>query len=154
MAKTRELIEQIINYLKMRLPSAVATAGLQPPTGIEYGDLVLVSPTNLPRLAVDINRYPQQQATLGPNAQLRQRMEGEVWVAVAGQDKEETAKLLHDYADIVAEVLAGDIQAGGLALILQVTEVDFSPTVRWQNALVRVARIRFQAVTQIRRVVS
>jgi hypothetical protein len=151
MAKTRELIEQIINYLKMRLPSAVATAGLQPPTGIEYGDLVLVSPTNLPRLAVDINRYPQQQATLGPNAQLRQRMEGEVWVAVAGQDKEETAKLLHDYADIVAETLAGDIQAGGLALILQVTEVDFSPTVRWQNALVRVARIRFQAVTQHRR---
>jgi hypothetical protein len=151
MAKTRELIEQIINYLKMRLPSAVATAGLQPPTGIEYGDLVLVSPTNLPRLAVDINRYPQQQATLGPNAQLRQRMEGEVWVAVAGQDKEETAKLLHDYADIVAETLAGDIQAGVLALILQVTEVDFSPTVRWQNALVRVARIRFQAVTQHRR---
>jgi hypothetical protein len=47
--------------------------------------------------------------------------------------------------------LAGDIQAGGLALILQVTEVDFSPTVRWQNALVRVARIRFQAVTQHRR---
>jgi hypothetical protein len=81
-------------------------------------------------------------------------MEGEVWVAVAGQDKEETAKLLHDYADIVAEVLAGDIQAGGLALILQVTEVDFSPTVRWQNALVRVARIRFQAVTQTRRIVS
>jgi hypothetical protein len=104
MAKTRELIEQIINYLTMRLPNAVAAAGLQPPTGIEYGDLVLVSPTNLPRLAVDINRYPQQQATLGPNAQLRQRMEGEVWVAVAGQDKEETAKLLHDYADIVAEV--------------------------------------------------
>jgi hypothetical protein len=138
----------------MRLPSAVAAAGLQLPTGIEYGDLVLVSPTNLPRLAVDINRYPQQQATLGPNAQLRQRMEGEVWVAVAGQDKEETAKLLHDYADIVAETLAGDIQAGGLALILQVTEVDFSPTVRWQNALVRVARIRFQAVTQTRRVAS
>jgi hypothetical protein len=154
MAKTRELIEQIINYLTMRLPNAVAAAGLQPPTGIEYGDLVLVSPTNLPRLAVDINRYPQQQATLGPNAQLRQRMEGEVWVAVAGQDKEETAKLLHDYADIVAETLAGDIQAGGLALILQVTEVDFSPTVRWQNALVRVARIRFQAVTQTRRVAS
>jgi hypothetical protein len=154
MAKTRELIEQIINYLAMRLPNAVAAAGLPAPTSIEYGDLVLVSPTNLPRLAVDINRYPQQQATLGPNAQLRQRMEGEVWVAVAGQDKEETAKLLHDYADIVAEVLAGDIQAGGLALILQVTEVDFSPTVRWQNALVRVARIRFQAVTQMRRVVS
>jgi hypothetical protein len=152
MAKTRELIEQIINYLAMRLPSAVAAAGLPTPTGIEYGDLVLVSPTNLPRLAVDINRYPQWQATLGANAQLRQRMEGEVWVAVAGQDKEETAKLLHDYADIVAETLAGDIQAGGLALILQVTEVDFSPTVRWQNALVRVARIRFQAITQIRRV--
>jgi hypothetical protein len=43
------------------------------------------------------------------------------------------------------------LQVGGLALILQVTEVDFSPTVRWQNALVRVARIRFQAVTQYRR---
>ncbi len=78
-------------------------------------------------------------------------MDGEVWVAVAGQDKEATAKLLHDYTDVVAEVLAGDVQAGGLALILQVTEVDFSPTVRWQNALVRIARIRFQAITQHRR---
>jgi len=149
---TRQIIEQIIAYLEANLPARLQNANLPLPTGIEYGDLVIVSPTNLPRLAVDINRYPQQQATLGVQAKLRQRMEGEVWIAVSGADKEQTAKLLHDYTDAIAEVLASNIQAGGLGLILQVTEVDFSPTVRFQNALLRVSRIRFSVVTEIRRV--
>ncbi|MCS7187450.1 MAG: hypothetical protein RMK89_10925 [Armatimonadota bacterium] len=149
--KTRQIVEQIINHLNANLPSKLAQANLALPTGIEYGDLVITSPTVLPRLSVDINRYPQQQATLGVQGKLRQKMEGEVWVAVAGSDKEETAKLLHDYTDCVAEVLATNVQAGGLALILQVTEVDFSPTVRFQNALLRVSRIRFTVVTEHRR---
>lgn len=133
------------------LPAKLTAVGLPAPTGIEYGDLVITSLTVLPRISVDINRYPQVQATLGPAGKLRQRMEGEVWVAVSASDKEATAKLLHDYTDAVAEVLATDVQAGGLGLILQVTEVDFSPTMRFQNALLRVSRIRFTVVTEHRR---
>jgi len=151
MGKTRAIVERLIDFLQTNLPAKLSAQGLTVPTAIEYGDLIVASPANTPRVAVDIVRYPQVQATLGESGRLRQRMQGEVWVAVAGTDKEATAKLLHDYADAVAEVLSTDVQAGGLALIVQVTEVDFSPTVRWQNALLRVARIRFEAVTEQRR---
>ena len=151
MKVTRQIVEQIIQYLQDNLPQRLSQQGLMPFTAIEYGDLVITSPTALPRLSVDINRYPQVQATLGYQAKLRQRHEGEVWIGVAADSKENAAKLLHDYTDTVAEVLSSDVQAGGLALILQVTEVDFSPTVRFQNALLRVARIRFTVISERRR---
>jgi len=44
--------------------------------------------------------------------------------------------LLHDYTDIVAEVLAFQSHNGAIAA------VDFSPTVRWQNACFNPTMVR------------
>ncbi|MCS7225333.1 MAG: hypothetical protein NZ959_12400 [Armatimonadetes bacterium] len=148
MGKTRQLIEHIIAYLKEHLPPRLSKENLPLPSGYEYGDLTTVSLTLLPRIGVDIYKYPQQQATVGPNGLLRQKRLGLVWIAVGASDKETTARLLHDYADIVAEVLNGDYQAGGLSLILQVTEVDFTPTAPWETKLLRTARLQLSLWTQ------
>ncbi len=148
MVKTRQLIEHLIAYLQDQLPPRLTEEGLPLPSGYEYGDFGTVAPVLLPRLGVDVDRYPQQTGTVGPKGRLRQRRMGVVWIAVAGRDKETTARLLHDYTDIVSQVLDTDYQAGGLSLLMQVTEVNFSPTMPWETKLVRTSRIRLEIWTQ------